>query len=169
MIGAAAEPRLRFEDIRVIILLLAMGMLLSENSVAQTSEICGNSPIPQGWVITGWGGVCDRIGNQTHYVRKIRNIANEPTGSEVGICGDSPIPPGWIIVSWGGICQRIANSTHHVRNLKRIDGLPVGTVEFICGNSPIPNGWIVKGSGSKRVCTKIANQTHFFRSIERIQ
>lgn len=94
-------------------------VLLAIQGQAQTQVICGNQPVPSGWITISIGGVCGTTGGVTFYSRTIRKIDSMATGSTVQICGDVA-PAGWVTVSMSNGCAVINGTSYIGRTIRKI-------------------------------------------------
>ncbi len=91
-------------------------VILTIQSQAQTQVICGNQPVPSGWITVSIGGVCGTTGGVTFYSRTIRKIDTMATGSTIQICGDVA-PAGWVTTAMG-VCG--PNNGYLSRTIRKI-------------------------------------------------
>jgi hypothetical protein len=79
----------------------------SDSAFKNDMTICGNQPIPDGWVLVGHTTVfsCGGTGNNNAMILRRLPTAS---GSQMTICGNQPIPTGWVLAghttvfSYGG-------------------------------------------------------------------
>ncbi len=151
-------------------------LLLPYFASSQTQVICGDQPVPAGWITTAIGVVCKQVNGVNYYQKTITRIDNLPAGSQVSTCGNDPLPTGWIIKSIGNVCFQILNVapaiTYCDKTIIKIDGLPTGSILSICSGDPIPCGWITTETHQPACYNRedvVPSIRYFTRIIEKIE
>jgi hypothetical protein len=130
-------------------------------------SICGNEPIPSGWVTLniysqGMSTTC----------RTLVQYTNRDPGSTLKICGDQA-PSGWVYTGWDSLrCAMVGYTEYYGKTIMKSDGLPAGSTIKICGDRA-PSGWVYTGWDSLRCAmvgyTDTSKKFHeFYTKIARI-
>jgi hypothetical protein len=157
-----------------LLTLLILSISISANS--QTQVICGDQPVPAGWITTAIGVVCKQLNGVNYYQKTIVRIDNLPAGAQVSTCSNDPLPPGWIIKSIGNVCFQILNVvpaiTYFEKTIVKIDGLPTGSILSICSGDPVPCGWVTTETHQPACYTRedvVPAIRYFERIIQKIE
>jgi hypothetical protein len=89
-------------------------------------EICGDSPVPRGWVKVNdrWNPTkCGSPTSIVYNVWEVERYANKPVGAEMEVCADAPTPPGWAEINSTWSPTKCGHPTKIVDNVKRIKRL----------------------------------------------
>ncbi|MBK8701232.1 MAG: hypothetical protein IPN29_17510 [Saprospiraceae bacterium] len=80
------------------------------NVTFETQDICANSSLPSGWIVTGgrWCPSCCGYSGGGIYnnVLTITRYNNLPVGTVMEVCAGQSTPPGWVVVGgrWCPTC-----------------------------------------------------------------
>jgi hypothetical protein len=135
-------------------------VLVLEQAYGQNSiSICGNEPIPPGWVTAS-------IYAQGVYTtcRNLVKYTDKAPGSLLNICGDNA-PSGWVIVGWASQrCASVGNAIYYGKTIARYDGLAPGSTLTICGDNA-PSGWITQSLSAR--CASVSYSEYIGKVIVR--
>ncbi|MBO9204628.1 MULTISPECIES: hypothetical protein [Niastella] len=111
---------------------------------AKQQQICSNSAVPNGYVITGYSNCisCPGNGNNCITIQTPFPYPNSTT-----ICASSPIPAGYVIIAHAFAIACPNNSGNNAFTIK----IP-SDQETICNGSPIPPGYHMIGQTHSNVC-----------------
>ncbi|MDB1086100.1 hypothetical protein PJ985_00705 [Streptomyces sp. ACA25] len=130
--------------------LLGGSMTTGTANAATSSDVCGSTSTPAGWVeVRYWDSTqCGPTGGGMYNMKRITDTSGVGAGGTVSACTYSPRPAGFHVTKYSSIsdCNRSrgGSSDYHNRtDLVKLTGLPAGSTRTICGLFDVPAGWTV--------------------------